>query len=159
MAKVFVFDIYYLDIYISEHRLFQLIHSGNDLNEELKRLSSLLEQCAHYPDISFDAQVQVVDLLGRVISNNPEFELLVDRIAKISAARESEVQGALIHFNRADTLIRKEDYLPAIKHLGHCVQAFLKEGCDLTCGSGITNEYIYAYENVLDKLTELKKGE
>lgn len=120
----------YLDIYISEHRLFQLIHSGDDLNEELKRLSSLLEQCAHYPDISFDAQVQVVDLLGRVISNNPEFELLVDRIAKISAARESEVQGALIHFNRADTLIRKEDYLPAIKHLGHCVQAFLKEGCE-----------------------------
>ena len=39
------------------------------------------------------------------------------------------------------------------------LEKFLKEGCDLTCGSGITNEYIYAYENVLDKLTELKKGE
>ena len=120
----------YLDIYISEHRLFQLIHCGDDLNEELKRLSSLLEQCAHYPDISFDAQVHVVDLLGRVISNNPEFEQLVDRIAKISAARESEVQGAQIHFNRADTLICNENYLPAIKHLGHCIQAFLKEGCE-----------------------------
>ena len=37
------------------------------------------------------------------------------------------------------------------------LEKFLKEGCDLTCGSGITNEYIYAYENALDKLLELKK--
>lgn len=39
------------------------------------------------------------------------------------------------------------------------LEKFLKEGQNLTCGSGITNEYIYAYENVLDKLIELKKGE
>lgn len=36
------------------------------------------------------------------------------------------------------------------------LETWLKEKQDLTCGCGITREYIYAYENVLDKLTELK---
>ena len=36
------------------------------------------------------------------------------------------------------------------------LEVFLKEGTELTTGCGITNEYIYAYENALDKLQELK---
>ena len=36
------------------------------------------------------------------------------------------------------------------------LEVFLKEGTKLATGCGITKEYIYAYENVLDKLQELK---
>ena len=36
------------------------------------------------------------------------------------------------------------------------LEIFLKEGTELICGCGITPEYIYAYENCLDKLKELK---
>lgn len=120
----------FLDLYISEHRLFQLIEENEDLTVELQTLTSLIEQCANYPDIGFDAQSRIVELLGRVISDNPEFERLVDKIADISSKRESEVQGAMTHFTRAISLMDKENYVPAIKHLGHCVQSFLKEGCE-----------------------------
>jgi len=68
--------------------------------------------------------------MGRVILDNPEFEQLVDTVADISSKRESEVQGAMTHLTRANTLMEKENYVSAIKHLGHCVQSFLKEGCE-----------------------------
>lgn len=120
----------FLDLYISEHRLFQLINRNEDLTDELQTLTSLIEQCANYLDISFSAQSRIVELLGRVISDNPEFERLVDMIADISSKRESEVQGAMTHFTRANALMEKGNYVSAIKHLGHCVQSFLKEGCE-----------------------------
>ena len=78
----------FLDLYISEHRLFQLINRNEDLTDELQTLTSLIEQCANYPDISFNAQSRIVELLGRVISDNPEFERLVDKIADISSKIE-----------------------------------------------------------------------
>ena len=37
------------------------------------------------------------------------------------------------------------------------LEKWLQEKQDLTCGCGITPEYIYAYENCLDKLKELKE--
>ena len=35
---------------------------------------------------------------------------------------------------------------------------WLKDKQDLTCGCGITVDYLYAYENFLDKLKELKEN-
>ena len=129
----------FLDLYISEHRLFQLINRNEDLTDELQTLTSLIEQCANYLDISFSAQSRIVELLGRVISDNPEFERLVDMIADISSKRESEVQGAMTHFTRANALMEKGNYVSAIKHLGHCVQSFLKEGCEEEYGKSCGN--------------------
>ena len=105
-----------------------MINRNEDLTDELQTLASLIEQCANYLDISFSAQSRIVELLGRVISDNPEFERLVDMIADISSKRESEVQGAMTHFTRANALMEKGNYVSAIKHLGHCVQSFLKKG-------------------------------
>ena len=51
-------------------------------------------------------------------------------IADISSKRESEVQCAMTQFTRANALMEKGNYVSAIKHLGHCVQSFLKEGCE-----------------------------
>ena len=39
------------------------------------------------------------------------------------------------------------------------MKKFLKNGTELTCGCGINIEYIYAYENALDTLEDLIKGE
>lgn len=118
----------FLELFFTEHRLLQMLHCSQDPTPELKKLSELIETCANYPDISFDAQTTIVEIMGRVIDDNDEYEKLIDKISKISSQRKSEVEGALIHFNRAQTLIDKQQYKPVVKHLGHCVQAFLKEG-------------------------------
>lgn len=34
----------------------------------------------------------------------------------------------MIHYRRAQSLMEKKSYLPAIKHLGHCVRSFVKDG-------------------------------
>lgn len=120
----------FLDLYISEHRLLQLIGQGDNLSEEIKQLSDLLEESAHYPEIGFSSQFQIVEILGRMISDEPAFEDLVDKLANITSSRESEIQGAMIHFTRAKALMDKNCYVPAIKHLGHCVRAFVKEECE-----------------------------
>lgn len=39
------------------------------------------------------------------------------------------------------------------------LEKWLEDKQDLTCGCGITADYIYAYENVLDYLSELKESD
>lgn len=118
----------FLELFFSEHRLLQMVHCEQDPTPELKKLAELIETSANYPDISFDSQITIVEMIGRVIDDNEEYEKLIDKISEISALRKSEVEGAIIHFNRAQTLIDKQQYKPVVKHLGHCVQAFMKEG-------------------------------
>ena len=118
----------FLELFFSEHRLLQMVHCAQDPTSELKKLAELIKTSANYPDISFDAQITIVELIGCVIDDNEEYEKLINNISEISSQRESEVKGAIIHFNRAQTLIDKQQYKPVVKHLGHCVYAFLKEG-------------------------------
>ncbi len=47
------------------------------------------------------------------------------------------------------------------KRLNNIIEEFekwLEEKQELTCGCGITRDYIYAYENCLEQLKELKEG-
>lgn len=118
----------FLELFFSEHRLLQMIHCAQDTTSELKKLAELIKASANYPDICFDAQITIVEIIGRMIDDNEEYEKLIDDISEISSQRKSEVEGAIIHFNRAQTLIDKQQYKPVVKHLGHCVHAFLKEG-------------------------------
>lgn len=118
----------FLELFFSEHRLLQMIHCAQDPTSELKKLAELIKASANYPDICFDAQITIVEVIGRMIDDNEEYEKLIDDISEISSQRKSEVEGAIIHFNRAQTLIDKQQYKPVVKHLGHCVHAFLKEG-------------------------------
>ena len=117
----------FLELFFSEHRLLQMIHCAQDPTSELKKLAELIKASANYPDICFDAQITIVEIIGRMIDDNEEYEKLIDDISEISSQRKSEVEGAIIHFNRAQTLIDKQQYKPVVKHLGHCVHAFLKE--------------------------------
>lgn len=118
----------FLELFFSEHRLLQMVHCAQDPTSELKTLAELIKTSANYPDISFDAQITFVEIIGCMIDDNEEYEKLVDNISEISSQRKSEVEGAIIHFNRAQTLIDKPQYKSVVKHLGHCVHAFLKEG-------------------------------
>ena len=105
-----------------------MVHCAQDPTSELKTLAELIKTSANYPDISFDAQITFVEIIGCMIDDNEEYEKLIDNISEISSQRKSEVEGAIIHFNRAQTLIDKLQYKSVVKHLGHCVHAFLKEG-------------------------------
>lgn len=118
----------FLELFFSEHRLLQMVHCAQDPTSELKTLAELIKTSANYPDISFDAQITFVEIIGCMIDDNEEYEKLIDNISEISSQRKSEVEGAIIHFNRAQTLIDKPQYKSVVKHLGHCVHAFLKEG-------------------------------
>lgn len=98
----------FLELFFSEHRLLQMVHCAQDPTPELKKLAELIETSANYPDISFDAQTTIVEMIGRVIDDNEDYEKLIDKISRISSLRKSEVEGAIIHFNRAQTLIDKQ---------------------------------------------------
>ena len=51
--------------------------------------------------------------------------------------------------------LTKKEYI-RLNNIINELEMFLKEGTELATGCGITTEYIYAYENALDKLQELK---
>lgn len=54
-------------------------------------------------------------------------------------------------------LLNKKDYeIERLNNIIDGLEKWLEEKQDLTCGCGITAEYIYAYENTLDYLKELK---
>ena len=53
-------------------------------------------------------------------------------------------------------LNEKDKEIERLNNIINELEKWLKEKQDLTCGCGITPEYIYAYENCLEKLQELK---
>ena len=60
---------------------------------------------------------------------------------------------------RAKNIIdKKQKEIERLNNIINELEKWLEEKQDLTCGCGITPEYIYAYENCLDKLKELKEG-
>ena len=70
----------------------------------------------------------------------------------ISGANEEQLE---IANDRADLLLE-------IDRLNNIINEFEKwliDKQELTCGSGITRDYLYAYENCLEELKELKEKE
>ena len=73
----------FLELFFSEHRLLQMVHCAQDPTSELKTLAELIKTSANYPDISFDAQITFVEIIGCMIDDNEEYEKLIDNISEI----------------------------------------------------------------------------
>jgi len=52
----------------------------------------------------------------------------------------------------------KDKEIERLNNIINELEKWLEEKQDLVCGCGITPEYIYAYENCLDRLKELKEN-
>lgn len=70
---------------------------------------------------------------------------------------EKELEELRDIFNyEKDLRIKSEKEINRLNNIINELEEWLEEKQDLTCGCGITPEYIYAYENTLDYLNELK---
>ena len=64
-----------------------------------------------------------------------------------------------------DEIVELENYITNLQEknikLNNIIdelEKYFEYGTKMTCGMGITSDYIYAYENALNKLQELKEG-
>lgn len=53
---------------------------------------------------------------------------------------------------------RQQKEIERLNNIIEKLEKWLKEKQDLTCGCGITREYIYAFEDTLEYLQDLKEG-
>lgn len=56
-----------------------------------------------------------------------------------------------------DTIDNQREEIDRLNNIISELEKWLIDKQDLTCGCGITVDYLYAYENCLDKLKELKE--
>lgn len=114
------------------------------MNEEIKEILNIYLIFEYYKNKNIFDRYKVLIDSGRLVIDNECLDIL----------ENPKVMLYLTPFKKYKQL--KEENQKLNKIIDE-LEKFIKEGCDLTCGSGITNEYIYAYENALDKVLELKK--
>ena len=120
----------FIDLFLCEYRISQLIFQQSDPTEEVKLLLSLIQKSTKFLDIKIEPHATVIDSLSSHITDCPAFEDLVDLIADITSKRGAELQGANVHFARGETLFEHGEYVPAIRHLGPCIKSFYNLGCE-----------------------------
>ena len=105
-------------------------------------------------DIRLDQTKKVFEVLSNLIKENEPCSyryLIYDLLGFEPKDYNILLQGMII----TNALCDLNSYIDILNKL----EKWLEEQQNLTCGCGITPEYIYAFENCLDKLKELKGDE
>ena len=71
-----------------------------------------------------------------------------------------ETIKSIINYNERATkeIERLKEEIQRLTNIIDELEKWLKEKQDLTCGCGITREYIYAFEDTFEYLQDLKEG-
>lgn len=122
----------FLKISLLEDDLMSLLtesgSKGNDnLDDLLDALKADLAEATHHLDISFESHAEVLVNLGRMIGYNEKFEELIDIISDIQSNRNKDVSAADVHYSRGVSLMERDAYEEAIRHLSKSYVLYHKE--------------------------------
>lgn len=116
------------------------------MNEEIKEILNIYLIFEYYKNKNIFDRYKVLLDSGRLVIDNECLDIL----------ENPKTMLYLTPFKKYQQLKQENQKLNKIIDE---LEKFLKEGCDLPCCCGISIDYKEAFENALDKLLELKKGE
>ncbi|WP_242396806.1 hypothetical protein [Porphyromonas gingivicanis] len=132
-------------MYIVEQRLISRLLSKDPIDEDIDAIRPLLLEAPSHLEIGFKAQYKIMNILNKVIDDNPKYEDLVDELTSIVKKRDSEQAAARIEMDRAIALMNKKRFKQAIRHFSFCIHPFEKEECmeELIKTSGMMGIALY----------------
>lgn len=135
----------FLRLYIVEQRLISRLLSKDPIDEDIDAIRPLLLEAPSHLEIGFKAQYKIMNILNKVIDDNPKYEDLVDELTSIVKKRDSEQAAARIEMDRAIALMNKKRFKQAIRHFSFCIHPFEKEECmeELIKTSGMMGIALY----------------
>lgn len=135
----------YIRLFITEQTLIDHALTGKSINEDIDTLKPLLLEAANHIDISFETQCRMMEIINKLVDDNPKYEELIDEITEKLRNTKSELIAAQIEMNRALNLMDKSLYKQAVRHFGFCIRPFEKEECmtELIQTSGMMGIALY----------------
>jgi len=117
---------------LSKFYLSFIIISNNFRNEavasdELIKLKEYFETSKQHLDIPFEQLKEIIEIYGKLLPNNKEFDNLIDVIAEIEAVRVSELSSGEIYLNRGITKLENNYNRESLIYFGKAARKLAKE--------------------------------
>jgi hypothetical protein len=114
-------------VYISLEKISDSIIEKTAPEENIQNLSKLLSESVGYVDFPFDAFRQVIEQYGKILSNNFEYDKLIDNMAAINEKRTSELSAGQIFLKRGCQKFVDGYYKESIIYFGKAIFKLSKE--------------------------------
>lgn len=100
---------------------------GNNIDDEFKRLLSIVEKAKKYKEYDFLTVSKLVKIMLKIFDENELFIKLYDNISDWLSIRTKDVESAKMIESRANLKFEKEQYQDAIVLYGKCLTLFYKQ--------------------------------
>lgn len=99
----------------------------NLVKKPLGELGNMIKESRNHIDLSFEQQIDMINVICKYIGYSEPFENLLDELSLLLEERNQDTIAADIHFERAEKLFKLGKPKDAIKHLGFCILKYAKE--------------------------------
>lgn len=113
--------------YLSFIRISNNLDSSTIVSEELIKLKGYFEISKHHLDIPFEQLKQVIEVYGKLLPDNKEYDNLIDVIAELEAIRVSELSSGQIYLNRGVTKLQSNYNRESLIFFGKASRKLAKE--------------------------------
>lgn len=93
----------------------------------IQEMKEVMKEASHHLDISFESHAQVQIELGRFLSDNKDYDALIDEITSILSSRSQDISAAEVQYKRGIQKLQNGDNLGALKFLSHSVVLYHKD--------------------------------
>ncbi|MGN6299436.1 MAG: hypothetical protein ACTHM7_21770 [Ginsengibacter sp.] len=117
---------------LSKFYLSFIIIANNFQNEgvasdELIKLKEYFETSKQHLDIPFEQLKEIIEIFGKLLPSNKEFDNLIDVIAEIESVRVSELSSGEIYLNRGITKLQNNYDRDSLIYFGKAARKLAKE--------------------------------
>lgn len=102
-------------------------HNEAVASEELIKLKEYFETSKQHLDIPFEQLKEIIEIYGKLLPNNKEFDNLIDVIAEIETLRVSELSSGEIYLNRGITKLENNYNRESLIYFGKAARKLAKE--------------------------------
>ncbi len=127
----------FLDMYQKHQEVLNILldhysSSEDDIPDNLVRnplveLGNMIKESRNHIDLSFEQQIDMINVICKHIGYSEPFETLLDELSILLEERNQDINAANLHFERAEKLFKLGKPKDAIKHLGFCILKYAKE--------------------------------
>ena len=113
--------------YLTFIDLIYSLHSHENPSISLENLSKIILESKKYIEYPFEPTYQILTEMGQILSDNAEYDILIENLANASSSRESEISAGIVYFNRGVQKFKANRFKESIVYFGKTIFKLAKE--------------------------------
>jgi len=112
-----------------------------------RELRDVVSQCDGLPGFPLDSLTQVIEKMGMIIDDEPEYDKLLEEVISLTSKHEGEAVAAIMILRRGAQMLEKKRHYDSIALIGRALHGLAKHETRKQLISGL-NLLSHAYEQV-----------